>query len=112
MKRITQLRAKLLVTAAVICAAAVMRLIHVPCLFRVTLGLSCPGCGMTRAVLAALRLDFGAAFAYHWMVWAVPLGWLYMLYDGQLFGRKWLDRAVLCVIAVGFLVNWLFNPSI
>lgn len=32
------------------------------CPFRFFFGISCPGCGMTRALLAALRLDFAAAF--------------------------------------------------
>lgn len=112
MRQITQLRQKLLISGAAVCTAAVMWLAQIPCVFRVTLGISCPGCGMTRAFLAALRLDFAAAFAHHWMFWAVPLGWLYILFDGRLFGRKWLDRTVLCVIGAGFLVNWLFNPSI
>ena len=35
------------------------------CPFRFFFGISCPGCGMTRALLAALRLDFAAAFSYH-----------------------------------------------
>ena len=34
------------------------------CPFRFFFGISCPGCGMTRALLAALRLDFAAAFSY------------------------------------------------
>ncbi len=36
-------------------------------------GLSCPGCGMTRATLAALRLDFGAAVHYHPLFWLPPV---------------------------------------
>ncbi len=35
------------------------------CIFRRATGFPCPGCGMTRAVLAALHGDFSAAFAYH-----------------------------------------------
>ena len=33
----------------------------VPCIF----GFLCPGCGITRAILAAVRLDFAKAFAYN-----------------------------------------------
>lgn len=35
------------------------------CPFRFFLGVPCPGCGMTRAFLSLLRLDFKMAFAYH-----------------------------------------------
>lgn len=35
------------------------------CPFRYFFGIACPGCGMTRALLSALRLDLAAAFAYH-----------------------------------------------
>ena len=40
-------------------------LLDIGCVFRLMTGIPCPGCGMTRAWLAALRLDFAAAFAYH-----------------------------------------------
>jgi hypothetical protein len=39
-------------------------LVHVPhiCLVRAVFGISCPGCGITHALLAVLRFDFGAAW--------------------------------------------------
>lgn len=40
----------------------------IPCLFRLTLGLPCPGCGMTRSLSALWRGDPALAFRYH------PLG--------------------------------------
>lgn len=35
------------------------------CLFRLLLGMECPGCGMTRAVSAVLHGDLARAFAYN-----------------------------------------------
>lgn len=35
------------------------------CLFRATTGFPCPSCGMTRAYIHALNLDFKNAFKYH-----------------------------------------------
>ena len=40
----------------------------VPCIFRKITGFLCPGCGITRAILAAVRLDFAKAFAYNQLV--------------------------------------------
>lgn len=43
--------------------AGLLLLYHCP--FRYFFGVSCPGCGMTRALLAAVRSDFETAFSYH-----------------------------------------------
>jgi hypothetical protein len=43
------------------------------CPFRFFLGICCPGCGMTRAMLALLHGDFALASYYH------PLWWLAIL---------------------------------
>lgn len=44
-------------------AAGLLLLYHCP--FRYVFGVSCPGCGMTRALLAAVFSDFETAFSYH-----------------------------------------------
>lgn len=43
-------------------------------------GVSCPGCGMTRACVALLRLDFLAAAAYHPLVFVLIPGLLYFIF--------------------------------
>lgn len=54
-------------------AGVALYLTDVGCVVRQVTGLACPGCGMTRAWLAALRLDLAAAVAYHPLFWVVPL---------------------------------------
>ena len=51
--------------AAIALFYAVIELLGVTCPIRFLTGVSCPGCGMSRAWLAALRMDWGAAFAFH-----------------------------------------------
>ena len=70
-------------------------------------GLSCPGCGMTRASLAAIRLDFSAAFYYH-PLWPLLLplgGWMLWLY-GEARTRL-LNVTLWCAVAVLILVYLL-----
>lgn len=44
---------------------AVMEWLGITCPIRFLTGISCAGCGMSRAWLSLLRLDFVAAFYYH-----------------------------------------------
>lgn len=42
------------------------------CPIRFLTGISCPGCGMSRALGALLRLDFASAFEMHPLVFLLP----------------------------------------
>lgn len=105
--RISYWKQKVLLTVGYLAILAVFSLLQVPCLFQTFLHIPCPGCGMTRAVKAALQLDLAAAFRYHPMFWSMPVLYLYYLFDNGLFRRKWLNRAVLLFIAAGFFLHWL-----
>lgn len=72
-------------------------------------GISCPGCGLTRAVLAALRLDFAEAFSQHFMFFSLPVLCLYFLFDGRVFRNRTLNAAVLWLIVGGFAVHFLLQ---
>ena len=39
--------------------------IGIPCPFRLITGLQCPGCGISRMLMAGIRLDFVSAFHYN-----------------------------------------------
>lgn len=58
-------------------AAAALALLYICggglCVFRSVTGIPCPGCGMTRALTAAVRFDLAAAFSYHPLWWTLPL---------------------------------------
>lgn len=56
----------------------VFHLLGISCPIKFMTGISCPGCGMTRAVLSATAFHFAKAFSYHplWVlmpVWAAVL---------------------------------------
>ncbi len=47
--------------------------IGITCPIKFLTGISCAGCGMTRAWLHLIRLDITGAFAYHPLFWTVPI---------------------------------------
>lgn len=73
-----------------------------PCLFRAVSGIPCPSCGMGRAWLAVMRLDFSAAFSFHPMFWSVPVFWLFAVYDLRLLKNRRMNDLILGLLMVGF----------
>ena len=83
------------------------------------LHIPCPGCGMTRATLAALHGDFRASFRFHplAMIFSPLLG-VYFLAHGVSYIRhgtsrvdevitgKWIDRLLLLLL-VALLALWV-----
>ncbi len=55
----------------------------IPCTIKYLTGVSCAGCGMSRALFSLVKLDFAAAFHYHPLSFLVPvvapfLAWFYV----------------------------------
>lgn len=73
----------------------------VGCPSRVLFGIACPGCGMTRAVKAALQLDFSLAFESHPLVFLLPVA--AVVY----FLRKKIPKKLLAFFGVSALVLML-----
>lgn len=75
-------------------------------------GFPCPGCGMTRAWLQALRLDFAGAFRWHPLFWTLPLLVLLFLFCNRLPKKAVVAAAaILAVLFAGtYIVRmvWLF----
>ena len=60
------------VTAVVVLYIA-MESIGITCPIKFITGISCAGCGMSRAWMAFLQLDIANSFAYHPLFWLVPM---------------------------------------
>lgn len=105
--RITAWRSKLITLVLLAVLIGALYLFGPGCpILRLT-GIPCPGCGMTRALLAALRGDFVGAMRWHGMVWSLPLLLAIFLWDGKLFPARWANAALMILLAAGFLVNWI-----
>lgn len=109
MRRIHQLREKIIDLALVLGVAGGMYILGLPCPILHFTGIRCPGCGMTRAWLRALRLDLAGAMELHGMFWALPVLAMFFLLDGKLFPKKWMNAGALGLLAAGFLANWLLG---
>lgn len=64
------------------------------CPSRVLFGIACPGCGMSRAVRAALQLDFSLAFESHPLVFLLPVA------AGVYFARKKIPKKILIFLGI------------
>ncbi|WP_294401166.1 DUF2752 domain-containing protein [uncultured Clostridium sp.] len=59
------------------------------CLIKLITGFPCPGCGMTRAYLSMLNLNFKDAWNYHSLFWFIPpVGVFIILADKPLFDSR------------------------
>lgn len=108
--KLSHIKSKLLLTAAYAVILVVWNFLDLPsCMWVQILGIPCPGCGMTRACLAALRLDFAGAFSFHPMFWSMPLLYLYFLSENGLFRSKRANRIFLAIIGAGFALSWMWS---
>lgn len=82
-------------------------LLHIGCPLKFISGISCPGCGMTRAFFSLLHLDFGLAFHYHPLVILVPLIMALYLFDFYINPK--LLKLLWALIIIAFLITYLFR---
>ncbi len=111
MKKIKNLKTKILITVAIGVYAAAMYVFNLPCSILALTGVRCFGCGMTRAVLSVLSLDFPAAFSHHFMFWSLPILYIMFLFDGKIFNKKTYNILLIGSITIGFVINWLIHTK-
>ena len=93
--------------AAMACAAAVLSVTHVGCPIKFFTGVSCPGCGMTRAWLSLIHGDAQQALRYHPLFWAVPVIMALLVVDPG--AKSGWARATVLTIAAAFVAVWLLR---
>lgn len=108
-KKIKDLKSKLIMTVIYICMLVVFWALELPCFYKYFFHIPCPGCGMSHAFFELIKLNFKEALEYHPMIFFVPVLYLYFLFDGKLFKNKPLNFAVLYLILSGFLINYVLK---
>ena len=66
--------------------------IGIPCLFKLAIGLKCPGCGLTHAFAHISRFEFAEAWGENKLSFLVlPLGLFYLFKDFSEFHQRELE---------------------
>ncbi|MCI9593618.1 MAG: DUF2752 domain-containing protein [Lachnospiraceae bacterium] len=85
--------------AAIVGIYGIMGILGITCPILFMTGVSCAGCGMTRAWLSLLRLDLQAAFYYHPLFWLPALIMILLLLDKRIFKQwYWLWAALFLLV--------------
>ena len=87
--------------AAIAALYVALHFLGMGCPIKAITGVSCAGCGMTRAWLEVLSGNWAAAFAYHPLFWTIPLGVLVFLFRRRL--PRPLTSALLWAACIAFV---------
>ncbi len=93
----------------------ILGLVGIGCPIRFFTGISCAGCGMTRAWIALFQADLSAAFYYHPLFWAPALAVVLLLARPSLNRYVfWIGIGMLCAgfMAVYFIRLFFSNNGI
>lgn len=86
-------------------------LFKIPCPIRKITGISCPGCGMSRAMLSFVTMDFSMAAYYHPLVFfVIPIVICFVVFYERNMCKA---RKILIIVSVvGLLVVYLYRMII
>lgn len=85
----------------------ILNLFHAGCPIKFITGVSCPGCGMTRAILSVLRLDFAGAFHYHPLFFLAPV--MFFLFIFQDYIKPGVVKVSWIVLITLFILTYLYR---
>lgn len=89
--------------AAIVLFYVMIEAFGVTCPILYVTGISCAGCGMSRAWLCLLQGDFAGAFAYHPLFWLPVPGALLLLLQ-QKIPRRWFQLGIGTICVLFFVV--------
>ena len=98
--------------AAIILFYLVIESLGVTCPILYLTGISCAGCGMSRAWLSLLRWDLAAAFAYHPLFWLPVPAAVVLMFRRRIPERLWKGFwGTVCGLFVLVYLFRLFSPE-
>lgn len=93
--------------AAILFIYVVFHFAGIGCPIKFVTGISCLGCGMTRAWLSLMKLDFAAAFYYHPLYAVPPLAILVYLLKSKINIK--IYKIIMLTIISAFIIIYLYR---
>ncbi len=93
---------------SVILFYSILMLCGITCPIKFLTGISCPGCGMTRACLAAIHFEFKEAFLYH-PLWPFLMPVLIFLFNFRYSNKSKAFYVLLLSSAALMIVTFLIR---
>lgn len=84
----------------------VFHITGIGCPIKFITGISCPGCGMTRAIWSLVSLSFGQAFYYH-PLWPLTFAWPVAFFFRKRLGKAY--KAICVIFVVAFLLTYVIR---
>lgn len=91
---------------------------NIKCLIKTSIGIPCPGCGMTRAWIEAINLNFYEAFKFHPLFLLAPILIILIIIRGKESVGKYtnyidISIAIIIVLFLGVYVfrMYMYFPS-
>lgn len=111
--RIAFLKERIKISVFVALLYLLLSLLHVGCPIKYVSGISCPGCGMTRAWLSLLHLDFRAAFHFHPLFIIAPILIFLFLFEAFIKPKyyKLAMGAIISLFLVVYIIRLIFNNN-
>lgn len=91
-----------------VAVAILLQALSIGCPIKFITGMSCPGCGLTRAWESALLLNFDDAVRFHPLFWVVPIVFLVLIAFGDKM-RSVAGGIALGAIALCFVALWIMR---
>ena len=84
--------------------------IGITCPIKFLTGISCAGCGMSRAFLSALKLDFVSAFHFHPLFWLVIPAVFIFIFKDKIPFFKICFIVIVSLFLIVYLIR-MFQPN-
>lgn len=86
---------------------AIFDLVGIGCPIKFVTGISCLGCGMTRAWLSVLRLDFSSAFYFHPLFVLPPIAVILYLLKSKINIK--IYKIIMLTMITAFIIIYLYR---
>lgn len=105
-------RADLKAVVVIVMAYLLIEAVGITCPIKFMTGISCAGCGMSRAWIAAIHLDFARAFYYHPLFWIIIPAGIWIL-AGHKMPQKVYQTGIclICILMLGVYIMRFFDHS-